>query len=511
MITEQLITEQEIAEIRAAIPHMNAREKNETLQILGIAIKQRELHLARSSFMGFVRYMWDGFVESGHHRIMAEAFDEVVEGSKSRLIINMAPRHTKSELASHYLPAYFLGTDPSLKVMQVCHTSDLAVSFGRKVRNLIQSERYKEVFPDTQVASDSKSAQRWNTSAGGDYYAAGVGAVLAGRGGDIVIVDDPHTEAAAISNSTYQYDLVYDWYSTGPRQRLQPGGRIIVVMTRWSRIDLTGRLLRDQIEKPGSDKWDIIELPAIVDEGTDKEHPIWPNFWTMEELEKTRASIPLQRWSAQYQQKPVSKEGALVQSEWWKDWDKPSPPACNYIIQAWDTAYTAKTSSDHSACTTWGIFRNEETDENCIILLNAIQERMNFPRLKQVALEQYQAYRPDTVLIEAKASGLPLIHELRRIGVPATDVNWSSGQDKIMRVNSVSDIFKSGMVYAPKNRRFAEEVIQQMTDFPYGEGDDYVDTTTMTLWRFREGGFIRLQSDEVWGEEAVRRISANYY
>ena len=440
---------------------------------------------------------------------MADAFDRVEKGECKRLMINMAPRHTKSEFASNFYPAYALGKNPKRKIMQTSNTSELAVGFGRKVRNLVNSEPFAQIFEEVSLSSDSKAAGRWNTNHGGEYFASGVGGVVTGRGADLLIIDDPHSEQEAALNSLQIYENAYEWYMAGPRQRLQPGGAIVIVATRWHKLDLCGRLIQDMAHRPGADQWEIIELPAILDEYSENERPIWPSFWKIEELRATRASLHVSKWSAQYQQAPTSEEGAIVKREWWKIWEEDAPPSVDYIIQCWDTAYTAKQTADYSACSTWGVWSNEDGDTN-IILLDAFKERMEFPDLKERAIELWNLYKPDSTLIEAKASGWPLIQELRAMGIPVTDITYSRGEDKTVRVNSVADIFKSGMVWAPE-RRFAEQMIEEFAEFPYGDSDDLMDTGTMALRRFREGGFIRLPSDEVWDNSPQMPMVADFY
>ena len=459
---------------------------------------------ANSDFLAFVKQVWPAFIEGEHHRIMADAFNKIAEGKLKRLIINMPPRHTKSEFASHLFPAWYLGKFPDRKVIQTSHTAELAVGFGRKVRNLVGSADYSRIFPGVALSADSKAAGRWNTNKNGDYFAIGVGGAVTGKGADILIVDDPHSEQEAALNDPSVYDKTYEWYTSGPRQRLQPGGAICVVMTRWSKKDLTGSILKASIERGGADEWEIIELPAILPSGK----PLWPGFWPIEQLEALHAELPVSKWSTQYQQDPTAEESAIIKREWWKEWDKKSPPKCEFVIQSWDTAFLAKETADYSACTTWGVFYNEDKNAN-IILLDALQERLEFPDLKIRAYEMWKEYEPDAFIVEAKAAGSPLIFELRRIGIPVAEYTPGRGKDKIARVNAVSDLFHSGHVWAPK-KRWAEEVIEQFAAFPTGDHDDLVDSSTQALLRFRQGGFINLDSDEPFDDPVLVR-KADYY
>jgi predicted phage terminase large subunit-like protein len=424
---------------------------------------------------------------------MAKKFEDIANKKIKRLIINMPPRHTKSEFASYLLPAWFLGKYPDKKIIQCSNTAELAVGFGRKVRNLVDGDTYGKVFPNVALRHDSKAAGRWSTNANGDYFAIGVGGTVTGKGADLLIIDDPHSEqeAALAASDPSVYDKVFEWYSSGPRQRLQPGGSIVIVMTRWGKRDLTGRVLQSMVERDG-DEWEIIELPAIMP----SEEPLWPEFWSFDELSKLRNELPLSKWQAQYQQQPTSEAGAIVKREWWQVWEGDRPPPCDFIIQSWDTAFTKNERSDYSACTTWGVFyKDEDPNDAHIILLDALKERMEFPDLKQRALEMYKEWEPDAFIVEAKASGAPLIYELRSMGIPVQEFTPTRGNDKITRINSVADMFASGRVWAPR-KRWAEEVIEEMAAFPNSDHDDLVDSATQALIRFRKGGFVRLDLDE---------------
>jgi predicted phage terminase large subunit-like protein len=756
---------------------------------------------AQGKFMPFVKEMWPGFIHGRHHAIMAKKFEEIAEGKLKRLIINMPPRHTKSEFASYMLPAWFLGKHPDKKVIQTSNTAELAVGFGRKVRNLVDSDQYAKIFPGVGLRADSKAAGRWATSHGGDYFAIGVGGTVTGKGADLLIIDDPHSEQEArlAQGDPSVFDSVYEWYTSGPRQRLQPGGAIVIVMcmtgetpvlmqdgtekhlrdirpgdmvatfdkgrlsvskinnwrssgidaiykiqtqsgkilranerhpflvmnegvlewtrlkhlkagdllvslkdvdghlsqkqspanvghaaqkiattektpmhriahwavtasgkalnaalkgvanlwqavgfapaiiekntfqshlrkqtesavsktgmalllsntkqwlksaitfvtyagsrqpaitpaltgvasfastiatkpakledcsamiatlrldtgrrqaflselhrisdftadpieaitydgeeevfdvevdrtenfiangivshnTRWSDKDLTGRVL-----KSDSTEWEVIEFPAILPSG----NSLWPEFWALDELLALKEELPAYKWNAQYQQKPTGEEGAIVKRDWWKIWEADRPPPCQFIIQSWDTAYTKNQRSDYSACTTWGVFHKDEDESDVnIILLDAWKGKMEFPDLKQKAKEMYDQWEPDACIIEAKAAGTPLIFELRRMGVMVQDFTPTRGNDKFVRLNSVTDLFSSGKVWTP-DRRWAEDVVEEFARFPNAEHDDLMDSGVQALIRFRQGGFLRLDSDEE--DEPFSRVKRSYY
>tara|TARA_R110000796_G_scaffold230767_2_gene348511 strand:- start:6072 stop:7562 length:1491 start_codon:yes stop_codon:yes gene_type:complete len=484
----------------SSLPHEDQAEILKLLQDLDEATRRDG---SKAEFLKFVRQMWPAFISGSHHAIMADAFERVCNGELKRLIINMPPRHTKSEFASYLLPAWFLGRYPEKKVIQTAHTAELAVGFGRKVRNLVGDEDFKTVFKDVSLRQDSKAAGRWNTNKGGEYFAIGVGGAVTGKGADLLIIDDPHSEQEARSPDASVFDPVYEWYTSGPRQRLQPGGAIVIVMTRWHQRDLAGQILKASQQRDGSDGWEVIQLPAIMPSG----NPLWPEFWSLEELEKLKAELPSGKWSAQYQQDPTAEENAIIKRDWWRTWEKKDPPDCEFVIQSWDTAFLKTERADYSACTTWGVFYDEDDAAN-IILLDAFKERMEFPELKSVAQKMYNEWEPDACIVEAKAAGTPLIFELRQMGMPIGEFTPSRGNDKIARVNAVSDLFASGIVWTPETA-WAEEVIEEFAAFPVGRHDDLVDSSTQALLRFRQGGFVRVDSDE--DDEFIPRMKAEYY
>jgi predicted phage terminase large subunit-like protein len=484
-----------LLEVEKKLPSMPIAVQQKVGQLIAEARKSITYTQARTDFMAYVKYVWPNFIHGRHHEKMAAAFQRVAEGKVKRLIINMPPRHTKSEFASYLLPSWFLGLFPDKKIIQTSHTAELAVGFGRKVRNLVDSDAYKDIFPAVALQADSKAAGRWATNFAGEYFAIGVGGAVTGKGADLLIIDDPHSEQeAALSEINPEiYDKTYEWYTSGPRQRLQPGGAIVIVMTRWSKKDLTGQVVKAAAQRSG-EEWEVIEFPAILPSG----NPLWPQFWALKELEALKTELPNSKWQAQYMQQPTSDVSAIIKREWWKIWEEESPPYCEFVIQSWDTAFLKTERADYSACTTWGVFyKPDDTgrEQANIILLNAFKKRMEFPELKQRAFQEFKEWNPDTLVVEAKAAGSPLIFELRAMGIPVQEYSPSKGNDKIARLNSVADIFASGRVWVP-NTNWAEELVEEVASFPSGEHDDLVDSMSQALMRYRRGGFIRLGSDE---------------
>ena len=454
---------------------------------------------AKDDFLSFVKCMWPDFIEGSHHRHIADKFNKLATGEINRLIINMPPRHTKSEFASFLLPSWMVGRNPKLKIIQTTHNAELAVRFGRKAKNLIDSEDYQKIF-STTLQEDSKAAGRWETAQGGEYFAAGVGGAITGRGADLLIIDDPHSEQDAMSKTALE--SAYEWYTSGSRQRLQPGGKIVLVMTRWSTKDLTGLLLANQKEAK-SDQWHVVEFPALMDHG-----PVWPEYWNTEELEKVKATLPVGKWNAQWMQAPTSEEGAIIKREWWNVYKRETIPPLQHVIQSYDTAFLKKESADYSAITTWGIFYPNEDSPANLILLDAMKGRYEFPELRRLALQQYKYWQPESVIIEAKASGLPLTYELRQMDIPVINFTPSRGHDKHARVNAVAPLFESGIIWAPE-QKFADEVIEECAAFPNGDHDDLVDSMTQAVMRFRQGGLIKHPEDYV--DEKTTKSKRVYY
>ncbi len=483
---------------------LSEQDQNEALALLSRYDQMDKQDKCQGDFIEFVKHMWPECILGRHHKIIGDKFNKIAQGKLKRLIVCLPPRHSKSEFASTYFPAWMMGLRGDLKIIQTTHTAELAVRFGRKVRNIIDSDDYSQVFPELQLQADNKSAGRWTTNQEGESFYAGVGGAITGRGADLLIIDDPHSEQDALSPTAME--SAYDWYTSGPRQRLQPGGIIIIVMTRWSTKDLVGKVLKKQGDDH-ADQWEIVEFPAIMPES---ETPLWPEFWKKEELLSVKASLPISKWNAQWMQNPTAEAGSIVKREWWRKWENDWVPSYEYVIQSYDTAFSKKETADYSAITTWAIFQSPDEDVQAIILLDAKRVRLDFPELKRLAYEEWKYWEPDCVLIEAKASGTPLTQELRRMGIPVTAYTPSRGQDKIARMNSVAPIFESGMVWAP-DETFADEVIEEMASFPFGDNDDYCDSSTMALMRFRQGGFLSLHDDYPEEAEFLRRDRQVYY
>lgn len=480
----------DLEDLILSLPH---DEKAELLALLQELDDRKLVEEARADFLSFIQQMDAAYKFGAHLKRLGALLMDVENDVKDRIAVSMAPRFGKSQMISIYYPAWYLGRHPDHKVIVASHTADLAVDMARKVRNLMQTDAYRRIFPSVSIAADAKAAGKWNTNMGGEYYATGVGGALAGRGGHLIIVDDPLSEQDIKAGNTDSLDQTYEWFRAGLRTRLMPGGKICILHTRWHQRDLIGRLLKDAALNPESDQYEPFEFPAILNEGTDDEKSLWPDQWSLESLLRTKASMPAWQWNAQYQQNPTAQEAAIIKRDWIRWWPHDTPPQVDFIVQSFDTALTTKERSDFSVCHTWGVWKNEDNIDN-VILLNRVSGKWEFPELKKMAFEQYQEWQPDSVIVEAKASGQPLIDEMRRTGLFVQDYTPGKGQDKLARVAAVSDMFASGQVWFPETR-WATEVVEELLAFPAGEHDDDVDACTLALIRIRKGGLLRLHSD----------------
>ncbi len=504
MATEDF-TAEELNQMLSHVDQFTDTEVAEIERMLDELEQRHHAKMCRDDLIEFCKHMQPDYIVGKHHRILADELMAIEAGEKDRICVNIPPRHGKSQMVSVHYPAWFLGRNPDKKIMMVSHTTDLAVDFGRKVRNAIGQDEFKEIFPTVGLSKDSKSAGRWNTNFQGEFYACGIGSSIAGRGADLLLVDDPHSEQDVLNGNYSVFDKAYDWFTFGARTRLMPGGRVAIVQTRWHMDDLTGRVTRDMTMNPGADQYEVVEFPAILDvtnsdTGEIVQKPLWPEFFDLAALERTKATMPTYQWNSQYQQQPTAEEAAIVKREWWQYWTQERPPTCEYVIMALDSAAETHTRADYTALTTWGVFKNAESNAYNIILLASMKERIEFPELKTRALAEYKRRAPDAFIVEKKSSGTALYQEMRRIGIPVQEYTPHRGSgDKLARLNSIADIISSGFVWVPTTR-WAEELVEEVAGFPFMRNDDLVDTTIMALMRFRQGGFITLPTDD-WGDD----------
>lgn len=503
MTTDIGFTRAELTSLLANIDQLTPDELAEVSRMMDEIDAREAMELCRDDLVAFCIHMMPSYLVGRHHRRLADLLMNIESGAKDRICVSVPPRHGKSQMVSIFYAAWYLGKNPGHKVMLVSHTTDLAVDFGRKVRNIIATAEFTEVFPDVALASDSKSAGRWSTNFGGEFFAAGVGSALAGRGAHMLLVDDPHSEQDILNGNFEVFAKAYEWFAFGARTRLMPGGKIAIVHTRWHLDDLIGRVTRDMAKNEAADQYEVFEFPAILStdivtpegEIETKESPLWPEFFDLKALHRTKASMPLFQWNAQFQQNPTSEEAAIVKRDWWRIWKHERPPECEFLISSLDSAAEKHNRADYTALTTWGVFYNDETSQHELILLNSIKDRFEFPELKQMCLDHVQEWEPDSFIVEKKSSGVAIYQELRRMGIAVSEYTPHRGSgDKYARLNAVADMISSGLVWVPETR-WADELVDEIASFPFGSNDDLVDSSVMALSRFRQGGFIRLPTD----------------
>lgn len=310
---------------------------------------------AFSRLISYAAYQWPGYRDADHHRLIARHLEAVERGDITRLMITMPPRHGKSMLASEFFPAWYLGRNPDHYVVTATYAQDLADDFGRKVKNQIEDEGFKAIFPGVGLADDSKSAKRFHIDGMGDggyehgttqrgaFYAVGIGGPLTGRGAHLLLIDDPVKNREDADSEVIRKKTM-DWYTSTAYTRLMPGGRIVVIQTRWHEADLSGWLL----EEHGHEDWTLLNLPAISDTG----EPLWPEQYPLESLERIKRALPPRDWSALYQQRPQPDEGTFFKREWLGEW-KVKPAHLN-IYGTSDYAVTDG-GGDYTTHRIWGV------------------------------------------------------------------------------------------------------------------------------------------------------------
>lgn len=441
---------------------------------------------ARNSLLAYACMQWHGYQPAAHHRLIAKYLEKVERGEVKRLMIFQPPRSGKSMLVSEYFPAWYLGRNPEKSVISTSYGQDLASDFGRKVRNQIADPVFEKIFNGVKMAEDSAAVDKFNLSAPhrGSYYAVGIGGALTGKGGHVLLVDDP-VKNREDADSESSRKRIKDWYTSVAYTRLMDDGAIIICQTRWNCDDLSGWLLKEHKHE----KWVVLNLPAINSKG----EALWPEKYPLKVLNNIKATLPRRDWEALYQQKPFIEEGGIFKRQWWNKWPDHKPlPECSFILQSWDTATTDKDlkSNSYSARTTWGVFKRADDAVPNVILLDRWKERVEFPELEKEAMRAYQEYQPDKVIIEKKSSGQQLIQILRRMGLPLVEFLPEKIGDKTARAYAAQFMFENGRVYYP-DRRWAEEVIDDLAQFSPSSPNDITDTVTMAIIWLQKSWFLQ--------------------
>lgn len=471
---------------------------------------------ASNSLLAYSRFQWEDFLAPPHIRLLIKKLEAVERGEIKRLAISMPPRHGKSFLTSQTFPAWYLGRHPNHYIIHATYSKDLALDFGRKVRDQMQEPGFQQVFPGVALKSTSTAAERFETTKGGIYYAVGSGGPVTGRGAHIFLADDLVKDAEA-ADSEIQRKGLAEWYNKVALTRLERDmkanekGAIVLIGTRWHEDDIIGYVLREHAHQ----NWEVVNIPALCTEpdtdplGRAMGAALWPEKFPVAELESIRQSIGPRDWSALYQQAPSADDGDIFKRAFWMEWDaaKYGQPEVEYIVQSYDTAYSEKKTADYTAIQTWGVFR-DKSGTPCALLLGSVCERVEYPKLRALAQEQYKQWQPDVCVIEAAASGQALIADLRRAGIPVVAVK--ADRDKITRAHACLPLFESRRVYVPKGKYYAGDLQNQCAKFPYGRHDDQVDAMLLALERLKNGYFLTARTDPE-PEEYVRSESKGYW
>lgn len=480
------------------------RDKLEALTILE----------ARENLLTFIRAVNPNFIVGDHHRKMCRELERLERGDILRLMIFMPPRSSKSLIISRYFPAWVVGRHPEWQQLLVSHSGDLAEYHGKEVRNLIDTNLYRRIFPATRIRQDSRAGSYWITTREGVFATAGIGGGIAGKGYHMGIIDDPHNEQTAYSRN--ERESIIQWFPGGFISRQMPSSRVVITTTRWHENDLAGWLLAEEFASPPKDprrRWTIISFPAILDEFAPTERSYWPEWKPLDELLAVRDGpppLPRYQWDALYMQRPSPEGGGILKKTWWMQWEQPKPPTVEYILMTMDTAYSEKERADYSAITVWGVFKDERITHNFphMILLDAKRGRWSYPNLKDNVFDKITEHNPDTIIIEGKASGQSLVQDLRESGIPVIEYKPQKGSGKDVRVHASSSVFSSGRIWAPQ-RTWAQDVINECASFPAGEYDDYVDATTMAVLWLKSGGWVPADPDEDLNEKPFNVVK--YY
>ena len=415
---------------------------------------------ARKSLLAFTEYTNPVYIAAEHHKQICEKLEAVERGEIDRLMVFMPPRHGKSELASRRFPAWYLGRNPNKSIIAASYNSELAGDFGRTARNIVGGQEFGRLF-DTGLAQDSRAAERWNTEQGGAYVAAGVGTAITGRGANVLLIDDPLKERQEADSETTR-NSVWNWYTSTAYTRLMPGGRIVVIQTRWHEDDLSGWLLSEHQHEG----WEVLNLPAIDDAGV----ALWPEQYDIEALGKIQRAIGARDWSALYQQRPAPEEGDYFKSEWLKPYDKQPARDTLNIYGASDYAVTAD-GGDYTCHVVIGV-----DPENNIYLLDLWRKQAASDEWVEAFCELVKRWKPigwaeETGQINAGV-GPFLTRRQRETGAYVAREQFPTRGDKAVRAQSIRGRMALGGLYVPMQSPWFPALRSELLSFPAGRNDD---------------------------------------
>ena len=498
-------------------------------EVLLALMKARASQAAHNDFASYVKMMAPlivpDFKWGRHIDIICRELQRCVDQGGQRIMVFLPPRSSKSLISSRLFPSWYMGRNPAHEILTISHNEQLSSDFGRSVRDLVATAEFEEVFDGVRLRKDAKAAGKWKTNKGGSYFSAGVHSQIAGRGAHVAIIDDAMSEEDAFSDSGREY--IKNWYPSGLRTRLMPGGSIVIINTRYHDDDLCGWLLRNQgNEEVETQKWKVIKIPAWVDDeasnllGLPVGSSYFPEWKTDELLRQDEAEIRSNNgakyWQSLYMQNPTPDDGGIIKMGYLQPWKDSDPPACEFVVQTLDTAFSTRQTADESVIQTWGIFHQKQSDsagtEHTVanlILLGNEHGRWEYPELRALAQEEYDHHRPDLMIVEKKASGQSLIQDLRRAGLPIMEYN--PDRDKVSRVNAITPLMESGRVWIPSDRQWADDLLNQALRFPGGKHDDMVDAMAMAILYVKDSWRVEHPDDPEWEDEAPRRRRGGYW
>lgn len=442
--------------------------------------------LARRDYLEYLKFSHnDKYKESPHNNLIAKYLDKIEKGEIDRLAVFMPPRHGKSMTISESFPSYYIGKNPSRKVIEVSYGTSLAKKFGRKNRQKL--EEYGEELFNIRVSKENSSVTNWGiekkTKEGwkkqeGQMLSAGIMSGITGEGATLIIIDDPIKNQQEADSTTYRERIYEEWQST-LSTRLEHGGAVILILTRWHEDDLASRLLKEE-------EWTIINLPAIAEDENDLLNreigePLWEDGgYGKEWAEKKKKQVGSRTWNALYQQRPAPQEGSLFKREHWKFY-KTIPSNFEQIIQSWDCTFKDTQNSDYVVGQVWGKIGADRYLLDQVRGKMTITETMN--SIRSLSSKWNSSY---VKLIEDKANGPAIIHMLKKEIQGIIPVNPEGG--KVVRAQAISPQIEAGNVYlpSPELANWIHDFIEEASSFPNGKHDDQIDAMTQALNRLMQ-------------------------
>lgn len=442
--------------------------------------------LARRRLLPFMVRFNPEYKAGWVHKVICaelEEFEQAVIAEKSpRLIIEMGPRHGKSEPVSRNFPAWFLGRNPGKEVIAASHTASLSMDFSRKVRGIVRNPSFKPVFKECELDPDIQSAEQWKTTRGGTYTAVGVGSAVVGKGAHVLIIDDP-LKGAEDAESFSTREAIKNWYQTEAYTRLAPGGGVLIIMQRWHDDDLVGHLLKKEAEVPDDEKegWKVVRFPAIaIEDETYRRagEALHPERYPLKALERIRRNMTPRQWEALYQQNPVPDTGTYFTTDMIRYYDpEDCPPLAEMNTYAtWDLAIGEKEQNDYSASFTGGLSRNDD-----LYILDRVKERMPSHDIVEALLDKQKLWKAQVVGLERGHIQMTLgpylskrMAERRQMGFLLHPLTIGR-RDKQARARSIQGRMQQGKVLFPRNAPWVMDVVRELLQFPNGAHDDQVD------------------------------------